>query len=296
MHSDTLTESEGEKLLRAHNHPNSDPWLIFFAHFLPCRGAEPKKRRDTLMKMHRDYTQRLKKENITPVFSGKDINLQNGRYSLFSLEGGGGLFADSDELLGLYRDGLRVFGLAWDKNELCASANEKGADDYGLTSEGARLLFRLSELGIIPDVSHVSDRAFFDILNASSTPIIATHSNFRALCPHGRNLTDEMALSIKQSGGIIGLNIYPAHLTTKADAKLSDLLRQTDHALSLLGDRVVALGLDIDGTGGKYPTDIDARRSIHDAVAEMLLREYKSDTAERILGGNVIGFLKSNLR
>ena len=125
-------------------------------------------------------------------------------------------------------------------------------------------------------------------------PHIATHSNFRDVCDVKRNLSRDMALSIASRGGVIGINLYPPFLSD-SDAGLDDVYRHIDYGLSLVGDRCIGFGFDIDGTGGKYPRGINPSVSIHDQVAEFLLSKYSSAVVERICGLNVIDFLKSNL-
>ena len=294
MHSDSLTFSEREPLMRRYNHPKREPWLIFFAHFVPKRNLSPQIRREKLMNMHKRYLSLIEKEGITPILGIDDIGCSDA-HSLFSIEGGGGLFADSPELTSLYASGLRVLGMAWDKNELCASSNEVGADDYGLTRKGRELAKKCSELGIILDTSHMSDRAFFGLVGTVETPIVATHSNFRGVCQSNRNLTDDMALIIKERGGLVGLNLYPPHLLCGGAASVYDIQRHIDYGLSLLGEDSIALGLDIDGTGGKYPRGISTAHSIHDKLLNLLLSEYPERTVRKIAGENVLGFLSRAL-
>ncbi len=292
MHSDSLTFGVGG-LMRQYNHPSEVPWLIFFAHFVPKRNLPPKTRIEQLMNMHKRYLGLIASEGIKPVLRTEDIG-KCAAHSVFSVEGGGGLFADSPELTELYDSGLRILGMAWDKNELCASANEWGADDYGLCADGRRLAEKCSELGIIPDVSHMSDRAFYELVSAIDTPIVATHSNYRELCGHRRNLTDDMALIIKERGGLVGLNLYPPHLNEGESASAYDILRHIDYGLSLLGEDAVAFGFDIDGTGGKYPRGITEGESIHDKILNLLLSVYPEHTVRKIAGENVLKLIKRN--
>ena len=254
----------------------------------------PECRRKRLLDIHRKYEREVLREGITPIFSADDINPQ-GMHSLFSVEGGGGLFADSPELEEFYMRGLRLFGMAWDKNELTASAHETGGDDYGLTEEGRRLALRCIELGITLDVSHMSDRAFYDLSGLTDSPFLATHSNFRSACQSSRNLTDSMALEIRRRGGLIGLNLYPPFLKSGSVADACDILRQVDFGLSLVGEDSLALGLDIDGTSGVYPSGFDEREGIHDRLLELFTSHYSSNTVGKIAGENFIRFLKTNL-
>ena len=212
---------------------------------------------------------------------------------MFTIEGGGGLLADSEELFTLHKLGLRVMGLVWDTNELGSGAADD--EDTGLTSEGIRMLNRLSELGITPDVSHLSDNSFYDLCEVFSLPFIATHSNFRALCNHKRNLTDDMARELTARGGVIGINLYPDFLCEGGYATVDDLLRHIDYGMEKFGEGAIAFGFDIDGTSGKYPLGLSEGESVHDRVVEELMKRYSQSTVELLSGGNVINFLKGVL-
>ncbi len=294
MHCDSLTAGESGSLLRSYNQPEKTPWLISFAHFVRNGGMPPDCRRRLLVRLHRRYRRLVSRRGITQIFSADDIS-GGGMHALFTIEGGGGLFADSPELAELYEDGLRVLGMAWDKNELSASARESGREDYGLTDEGRRLALRSCEMGITLDTSHMSDRAFFDLASLIDAPFVATHSNFRSVCESGRNLTDDMALEIGRRGGLIGINLYPPFLKSGGGADACDIIRQVDFGLSLVGEDSLAFGLDIDGTGGEYPDGFGEGESIHDGLVSLLLRYYSDATVRKIAGENFIRYLKTNL-
>jgi membrane dipeptidase len=117
----------------------------------------------------------------------------------------------------------------------------------------------------------------------------------REVCVHPRNLPLNLARQIASRGGVIGISLYPPHLNASGSATTDDILRHIDYALEHLGEDAVSFGFDIDGTDGKYPMGIDATRSIHDQVIELLISKYPVSTVERIAGENAIEFLKDNL-
>ena len=297
MHCDSIGDVTPERaLVNNYNYSQKYGQIQFFATFTPKRETTPEERRRRLMHFLNVYISECTRLDLQPITSCRDVVSAveaNKRASLISIEGGGGLFADSSELEIMYRAGLRVLGLAWDSNELAACA--RAAEDYGLTEEGRALAVRASELGIILDVSHMSDKSFYDLLETTSYPIIATHSNFRELTPAPRNLTLDMAKKIADRGGIIGLNLYPGFLSESGTATADDIFRHVDYALAKLGEDTLAFGFDIDGTRGKYPIGITEESSIHDRVIEMLLSRYPERTVEKIAGKNAIEFLKCNL-
>ena len=297
MHCDSLLEVSSARGLRTrYNFSKEHPQLQFVAAFVPRENNTPEVRRRDLMHKLDMYIAERERLGLVPVLGCRDLNFAvecEECASLFSIEGGGGLFADSPELDTLYRAGLRVLGLAWDSNEL-ASASLADTDG-GLTDAGRELALRASEMGIILDVSHMSDKSTEELLELTPYPVIATHSNFREVTATDRNLPLELAREITARGGVIGLNLYPPTLRRDAPATLDDVLRHTDFALEHFGERSLGFGFDIDGTDGAYPIGLDESDSIHDRVTEALLARYGESVTSAIAGGNVISFLKANL-
>ena len=296
MHCDSLLTVSGEcGLVNNYNYSQNHPQLQFDAMFCPKGSSSPEERRRKIIQYLNVYLSECERLGLAQVKCGRDVfrvTDDGVRAALLSIEGGGGLFADSEELRMLCDAGLSVFGLAWDNNELSASAWDD--IDTGLTEEGRRMISHLSDKGVIIDVSHMSDRSFYETLELTSMPVVATHSNFRDICPSPRNLTLNMAEKIAARGGVIGINIYPPFLKEES-ACMDDVLRHIDYGLERLGEYAIGFGFDIDGTDGRYPIGIDINRSIHDQVIDMLLSHYSHSTVERIAGLNVIDFLKNNL-
>ena len=296
MHCDSLLSvSASRGLISDYNTSKKNPYLQFFAAFVPCRARAMEVRRRELMRYLNIYAyecDRLglrKIDDVRALCSATDLGESS---ATFTLEGGGGLLADSEELFTLHRAGLRVMGFVWDTNELGTSCYDE--EDNGLTQEGVRMARRCAELGITPDVSHLSDKSFYDLCDVYAMPIIATHSNFRAVCDHKRNLTLDMARIIAARGGVIGLNLYP-DFVKHGEVRKEDILPHVEYGLEHLGESVIGFGFDIDGTRGKYPTGISESASIHDTVCDMLLSHYPASTVARIAGMNVTDFLKGVL-
>ena len=297
MHCDSLLEVNSKRgLVNEYNVSAKNPYLQFFAAFVPADGGSAEKLRRSAMRYANVYISEVQRLGLVPIESSRDIYYatESGKScAMFSIEGGAGLYADSEELKLLSKMGLKVMGLTWQGNHLCASAWDK--IDTGLTPEGRKMIDKLSECGIIVDVSHMSDRAFYETLECTAYPVIATHSNFRGVCDSPRNLTLDMARRIRARGGIIGLNIYPPFLTRDKMATDTDILRHVDYALTNLGEDTLAFGFDIDGTDGEYPEGYNLTSSMHDRVCELIVKEYGDKVAEKIAGLNAINFLKENL-
>ncbi len=295
MHCDSLSLVSGERGLVNDYNVSKGGALQFFACFLSNKDRTPQQRRRDLMHYLDAYISECSRLCLNTVKGVRDLNEMGvGKISaLFSIEGGAGLFSTSEELDVLYRMGLRVMGLCWDGNELASAAWDNF--DTGLTDEGKRMVLTLSEMGIVLDVSHMSDKSIYDTLEITSYPLLATHSNFRDVCNSPRNLTREQAKMIASRGGVIGLNIYPPFLSERDTATGDDILRHVDYALENFGENSLGFGFDIDGTDGIYPDFVRTDRSIHEQVTELLLSHYSESVVRKIAGENVISFLENNL-
>ncbi len=235
----------------------------------------------------------VKNENLSFVKTYTDIKtaFKKGKHAvMLSIEGGTVL--ETHSLKDLYTEGVRIVGLAWYSNKLAKSNRlAVGEIDTGLTDLGKQTVKEGNDLGVIFDVSHLSDNSFWDVASFSKKPIIATHSNFRSLCPHSRNLTDEMAREIISQGGVIGLNLYPDFVGERPTA--DTLFEHIDHCLSIGGKDCLGFGFDIDGTDGKYISPLSENESIHDKIIELMLRHnYPESLVDKIAYKNVFEFFK----
>ncbi len=296
MHCDSLTRVGGDRgLINPYNFSAKYPHLQFTAAFVSAAKRPPEERRAELMQHFNVYLSEKERLGLLGVKSAEDVySFEDNemRSSLFSVEGGAGLFPTSPELEVLAMGGLAVYGMAWETNELASSAWDN--NDTGLTELGRQMVRKCDSLGIISDVSHLSDKSFYDLMETSRYPVLATHSNFRELCSSPRNLTREMAKMIVERGGVIGLNLYSEFLSDASDATLDDIIRHVDYALENLGENSLGFGFDLDGVD-KLPLGISLEASVHDQVIDLLLSRYSTETVEKIAGKNVANFLKSNL-
>ena len=171
----------------------------------------------------------MNRDQIELAFSAADVeqNLKNGKMSaVLTIEGPAGIGFDPELLEMMHKTGFRITSLGWnEKNDLTGS-NVTGG---GLTDKGREFLREAQRLGILIDVSHISDEGFWDIIKITEKPIIATHSNSRAVCGHSRNLTDDMFRAICETGGVAGFNQCAPFVGEKPD-----LGTVCDHILHLL--------------------------------------------------------------
>lgn len=169
--------------------------------------------------------------------------------AILTLEEGGIINGDMAKLEELYDDGIRLVTLTWNFENCIGFPNSRDADVMakGLKPFGFETVERMNELGMIVDVSHLSDGGFWDVIKTSKAPVVASHSNARALCDHPRNLTDEMLKALGEKGGVAGLNFYPAFVTAEERAMKEDLVRHISHIVNAAGIEAAAIGTDFDG-------------------------------------------------
>lgn len=299
-HCDSI-ERRRAQIIQNHNFSQKYPQLQFCAVFV----EKDKSDGTTAYKQTIDFIEYFEKsiknerDKICKVtdFNGiSDTFHANKHAAILTLEGGCSLSGDVTRLDEFYKLGVRFFGMSWHHTELAKSNRiQDGEADTGLSELGKAVVKRANQLGIIIDVSHLSDKSFWDVLSLSKKPIAATHSNFRSVCNNSRNLTDEMALEIKKKGGIIGLNLYPPFIKEK-NAATKDIFCHIDHALSLGLEDCLGFGFDIDGTDGLYPDGINESQSIHDQIIKQLLTRYPQAVVEKIAYKNYFKFLKDNLQ
>ena len=213
--------------------------------------------------------------------------------AFLSLEGGDPI-GDLETLDYFYNEGIRLIALTWNNSNHIAGGADDVDDEYGLSDFGKRVIERMDEIGIITDVSHLNDRSFWEVLECSKKPVIASHSNSRKICNHRRNLTDEQFLAIKNRGGYVGINLYPPFLNESGVAKISDVISHIEHFLSLGGEDNIGIGADMDGVES-LPNGITGFWDIYKIFDEMLRLGFKEDTIKKISYTNMERILQENL-
>ncbi|NLX65015.1 MAG: membrane dipeptidase [Clostridiaceae bacterium] len=210
---------------------------------------------------------------------------------LIEVEGAEVIGESLSELERLYEAGLRILTLCWNyDNAVCDSAAGDSMHN-GLSAFGRQVVERAEELGIIIDVSHASDKTFFDIAEISRKPFIASHSNCRSICSHRRNLTDEQIKCIAESGGVIGINLCPDFLNNSGNAGLTDIIRHIEHISSLVGTEYIGFGCDFDGIES-LPAGISGVQDMGKIIEALLRLNYKEKDVEDIAGLNFVRLMQ----
>jgi len=204
-------------------------------------------------------------ESVAPVRTPDEFRqaVTSGRIAaILGVEGGHALEGRLQNLDRFFERGVRVLTVTWcNSNELGDSSGDENKPHNGLTALGRQAVRRMNELGMIVDVSHSADKTVFDILDASTAPVIASHSGIRALRDFNRNLTDEQIRAIAANGGVIGIVFLPYFLREPEEqASIEDVLNCIDHICQLVGPAHAGLGSDFDGFGGALPGLEDATK------------------------------------
>ena len=164
--------------------------------------------------------------------------------ALLSVEGADLLDCDPERIETVSAWGVKLFNLTWNKSNLL-SGTHKEEPDRGLSDAGRAFVRELERCGIYADVSHLSDAGFWDLVKMAHRPIVASHSNSRAVWPHSRNLTDDMFRAILDSGGVVGINFFRNFVGETGS--MDELAAHVEHFLELGGEKTLCLGGDLDG-------------------------------------------------
>ncbi|MBG9980292.1 membrane dipeptidase [Facklamia sp. DSM 111018] len=239
------------------------------------------------------------KVKLAKSFQDLNDNLNHNIVSAFlTLEDGRPLESDLNNLYRLYDLGIRLITLTWNFENSLAYPNSKDPSimNKGLKAFGFEVMEEMNRLGMIIDVSHLSDGGFFDLIKHSKDPIMASHSNARSLSNHPRNLTDEMIYLLADKGGIMGLNFCSSFLSADQDCNVSridDMVRHLNYIKKLVGIEVLALGTDFEGITCQL--EIDSTDKL-DLLFKRLDHEgWTSQEIEDFAYGNALRFIKEVL-
>lgn len=212
--------------------------------------------------------------------------------AFLTLEGADALQGNFTHLRTMHRLGVRSIGLTWNYSNWAADGVWEPRQG-GLTLKGRELVKSCNELGIILDVSHLTEQGFWELNELSKRPFIASHSNVKPLCNHPRNLTDDQIEAIIKNDGIIGITFVPDFLNDSKDATIDDVIRHLDYVCSLGGERNVAFGSDFDGID-TWVKGLE-RTEHYVALRDALLEHFDEKKVEHFLWKNWYEFYSKEL-
>lgn len=244
----------------------------------------------------------LYQDDIAPVTSAADVerNVADGKMSaMLTIEEGAVIDEDLALLRDYYRLGVRMVALSWNFDNGLTHPNFKGHNGYhiyddvnGLTDAGRAYVREMNRLGMIVDVSHMSDACFYDVFEMTDHPFVASHSNARGVCPHARNMSDDMILKLAKRGGVMGMNYSADFVSEDGQADVHGVVRHINYIRNLAGIDVIGLGSDFDGIEHGALTDASKLPELKQALQA---EGYTSDEIDRIFYKNVLRVYKEVL-
>lgn len=245
------------------------------------------------------------KEHIGIVYTYEDIltNIKKNKMSaLLSIEEGGVCKGNLALLRNFYKLGVRMMTLTWNYENELAYPNgyfydEEKNEKKGLKEKGFEFINEMERLGIIIDVSHLSDDGIYDVYNNTSKPFIASHSNAREVCSHQRNLTDDMIKKIGERGGLIGVNFYSSFLNNNYESsdtsKIEDIINHIKYISNTGGIDCVGIGSDFDGIDCSLEFENSSKMQL--IYGEMKKSGFREEDIEKVFYKNAIRLFKELL-
>lgn len=237
------------------------------------------------------YQLEINRDKIRLAYSAGEIvdYNNNGLMSaILSIEGPAGFDFDPALLEDLYKIGFRMTTLGWNENNVLAGSHLTGG---GLTDRGREYVREAQRLGMIIDVSHLSDEAFWDVMDMTQAPVVASHSNSRAIWDCSRNISDDMFRAISNTGGVAGMNMFVDFIGK--DVSLDDLCNHILHFMELDPNAEhIALGGDLDGCR-ELPSDFAGVQDYNKLADCLRQRGVGEDLIRNIFWNNALGVLKN---
>lgn len=214
---------------------------------------------------------------------------------ILSIENGAAISGDLSNIDYFYNQGVRIMSVTWnDDNELGCGAKTK--NDTGLKKLGIDYIRKLNKLGIIVDVSHASEKSFWDVVSTSTSPIVATHSNVYEICNNPRNLKDDQIKAIAKSGGMIGICFYSDFLNSNKRANIKDIVKHIKYIKELVGIDYIGLGSDFDGMSiDKTASGVESISKIKNITEELKIQGFSCEEIVKIMWKNWWDLLKKIL-
>lgn len=273
----------------------------FFAIYIDRDEFPEMSHYDKFTEMHRIYEREivLNSEHIAPALCEEDIlkNMAEGRMSsILAIEDGVVVDDSMERLEEVYQKGVRLITLTWNYENAIGypCSNHQEEHMKGLKPFGIEAVERMNDLGIIVDVSHLSEGGFYDVARLSKKPFIASHSCARQLCDHRRNLTDHQLRTLGEKGGFVGVNFCSAFLREGSDhASIDDIVRHTVYMADKAGIESVGMGSDFDGIDNTLEMKDYAGYPL---VMDALSKHFTQSEIDMICSRNIMRVIRETMK
>ncbi len=227
-------------------------------------------------------------------------NWEEDKISAFlTVEDGYCINSDFENIKKLYDVGVRLISLTWNYENCFGfpNSNDPAAMNLGLKPFGKEALEYMNELGIVIDVSHLSDGGFYDVSDISKIPFVASHSNCREITPHQRNMTDDMIRVLAEKGGVVGINFCSDFLIPgggDGESKIEYMVKHIKHFVNKGGIECVGLGSDFDGIHSRL--EIEDASMMQNLFDRLSLSGFSDSDIEKIAYRNTLRVIKSSMK
>ena len=304
LHCDTISECCNNKEALYKNNlqlsiekgRDIDQWVQTYAIWMDDELSH-QEAYDQFYKVYEYFIQEMNEplNNIAFCKNGEDIerSLAEGkRAAILAIEGSRAVGEAIEKVQEFYDKGVRMMTLTWNGKapvgDGCMVENAGG-----LTTFGRQVVCKMEEVGMLIDVSHLSEKGFWDVVSITKKPFIATHSNSKAVCNHLRNLTDEQFNVFIQRRGLVGMNFYSLFINGTMQGDIEELFQHIDHFIELGGEDVITMGSDFDGAKMS-----EHMRGIQDIgyLYKGLVKRYGQNRSEKFYFENAKRFCLEHLK
>ena len=306
FHCDTIYKLRKNKNLSLHKNnlsvdlckmEKAKSMAQFFALYINLEETkEPLKEcLDMLDLFNKELALNKNKIKLAKNFEELMANFENGYISSFlTIEEGAAIEGSLINLKRLFNLGVRLMTLTWNfPNEIGFPSYNSIYMDRGLTHFGHDVVEEMNDLSMIIDVSHLSDKGFYEVADISKKPFIASHSNSRAITNSTRNLTDKMIKTVSNKGGVMGINFEKSFLGLSPFGRVSEMIEHIKHIKNVGGIDVLSIGSDFDGI--ETPSEILDISQMEKLREALIMNKFSENEIEKIFYKNALRFLKDTL-
>lgn len=306
-HCDTITTimQSNEQLCENKGHidlkrlKQYDSYVQFFAAFISPQHAKMGALSRTIDIIDRLYREiKINNNDIMLCCNYNDImeaTQTNKIAAVLTIEGGDALEGSLSALRIFYELGVRAITLTWNYRNQIADGVADESTGGGLTPFGKEVINEMNRLGMLIDVSHLSEAGFWDVINTTKVSVIASHSNSKTICNHRRNLTDEQLFALKKNGGVAGINFYPDFVCNNGKATMNEVIKHIDYIAVLTGEDNIGFGADFDGINDT-PQGLEGVQCMGTLINELLKLNYSETFVKKIAGENFLRVIKDVLK